>query len=65
MHKTYILVAPATPRGKFSILKLRVGGVYGALYECPTQHAAELVLQALVNNEFTSRLTQVARQAAE
>lgn len=65
MIGTYILQQPLNARGKYAILRRSVNGCYHAFCECHTQATAQIILQALMADEFGSKFMQVAREAAE
>jgi hypothetical protein len=65
VKSTFILIEPITPRGKFQIARMTISGNYRAIAECKSESASKTIIEALCNTEYTSRLTQIAREAAE
>ncbi len=62
LKPSYIVVDPATPRGKYQICRLNIGGNYGVLAECRNQTSAKMIVEALNNDEFTSRIVVSIRE---
>jgi hypothetical protein len=65
MLQTYIKMAPVTPKGKYQIAQQRINGSYHVICECALEHAADKILNALRNDEFSGRLLSVVKEAAE
>jgi len=65
LSRTYIIVDTVTSKGKYQVCKRMISGRYVQLAEARTQIAADAIVQALTNDEFTGKFTNIVRQAAE
>lgn len=68
LKPTYIIIDPATPKGKYQVCRLMLNKRYVSLCECRSQGAAEQIVTALANDEFTGKIVDSMRtykQAAE
>jgi hypothetical protein len=65
LKATHIIIEPTTPRGKYQICRLNIGGTYHTMCECHAKSIALKIVSALTNDEFTGSIVASMRQAAE
>ena len=65
MKPTFILIEPLTKSGKFQIARMNMSNNYRVIAECKSEAASKTIIEALLNTEYTSKLTHIARKAAE
>lgn len=65
LKPTYIVVDPATQRGKYTVCRLQIGGSYLPYAECRSKGVAQEIVNVLENQAFNERWAASYKQAAE